>query len=390
MFKDFTVIQHATPNGVASKYFGGFVYKFKGDYPDKSDSEIKKFLLETSAKDAVYTVPFTLKDAISQAKQYSMTLIIGMNEVMEDTPLVSAELFGRVAGILADILIENKFNETNSALNLINEPCERWKMKEMQYVQYCYRTNDKVKGRFPLIISNEEYHKWDEKLIFGQTMGIPQRIFGVHHLSSFGYPPKWKNIIDAKTQANEWKVPIMCNEGGSWFKSYQSTEGHNINIKLMEECYKNNYLGFAICLPKANEYAHNRWKNLIYIVCNNDYTKIISDTNWSKFEDEIKKYKKELPIEEEDMKLEKYYYKGKVNFPNDKGKYGHRFLRACFGLFDSNVFEEALDGKVRQYQIDNNLLIDGIVGPETFGNMIKQEDFYKNYCWVHSLWARGL
>ncbi len=99
-----------------------------------------------------------------------------------------------------------------------------------------------------------------------------------------------------------------------------------------------------------------------------------------------------IPIfEEDDMKLERFYYRNRPvsNIKDDPKGYGIMFLRKCFGLFHSNVFDEALEAKVRQYQIDNNLLVDGKVGPETFGNMILIQDFYKNYCWVHSLWARG-
>jgi len=270
------------------------------------------FLLNESAKDKVYTVPFTLRDAIRQAKQYSMKLVIGMNEVMrEDIPLVPPELFGKVAGILADILIENGFNDTTAALNLINEPCERWKMTEMQYVQYCYKANEYVKGRLPLIISNEEYHRWDERIIFEQTVGIPKRIFGVHHLSSLDRD--MKNVVYAKTQANEWKVPIICNEGGSWFKSYHSEEGHDINIKLMYECKKYNYLGFTICLPDVNQAGRKIWPNLGYRIWSNDYSKILSQKNWDKFEKEIKKYWKgdnQMPQELRDLRVIPGYMHG--------------------------------------------------------------------------------
>ncbi|MBA7590544.1 hypothetical protein ES708_32669 [subsurface metagenome] len=97
-------------------------------------------------------------------------------------------------------------------------------------------------------------------------------------------------------------------------------------------------------------------------------------------------------IEEEDMRLENFYYQNRSKnlIKIDPKGYGIRFLRACFGLPDSNIFDEILDAKVRQYQIYNNLLVDGKVGPETFGNMIKVDDFYKHYCWAHSLWARGI
>jgi len=94
----------------------------------------------------------------------------------------------------------------------------------------------------------------------------------------------------------------------------------------------------------------------------------------------------------EDMRLEKYYYKGRSEglIKYDKQGYGIRFLRACFGLNDSNEFDVVLTTEVEEYQSANGLLIDGKVGPETFGNMIKVADYQKYYCWVHSLWARDM
>ncbi|MHA1302211.1 MAG: peptidoglycan-binding domain-containing protein [Candidatus Heimdallarchaeaceae archaeon] len=364
MFKDFTVFQIHTPNRVASMYFGGFYYKFKGDYPSGTYEEIKHFLLNTSAKDKVYTVPFTLRDAIRQAKQYSMKLVIGMNEVMrENIPLVPPEHFGLVAGILADILIENGFNDTNAALNLINEPCERWKLHEMGYVQYCYRTNDYVKGRLPLIISNEEYHRWNERIIFEQTANIPQRIWGVHHLSSLD--KGMKNVVYAKTQANEWKVPIICNEGGSWFKSYHSEEGHNINVELLHKCKRYNYLGFGICLNDVNQAGREIWPCLGYRIWSNDYSKILSQTNWDKFKNEIKKYwKGETVSKDRVIKLSTPAMEGE-----DVKKIENKLRELGFDIKANSRYESDDYYAVRVFQRETKITIDGIVGPQTKGKL---------------------
>ncbi len=97
-------------------------------------------------------------------------------------------------------------------------------------------------------------------------------------------------------------------------------------------------------------------------------------------------------IGDEDMKLEKYYYKDRPTnlIKNDKNGYGIRFLRACFNLSDNNIFDNELTDKVKQYQTNNDLLVDGKVGPQTFGEMIKTLDYLKYYCWIHSLWARDM
>jgi len=94
----------------------------------------------------------------------------------------------------------------------------------------------------------------------------------------------------------------------------------------------------------------------------------------------------------EDMRLEKYYYKNRSDnlIKWDKEGYGIRFLRACFELSDSNIFDDELTNCVKIYQATHNLLVDGKIGPETFGNMLKFTDYSKHYCWVHSLWARDM
>jgi len=400
MFKNFTVFQIHTPNKIASMYFGGAYFKYEGHYPD---SDIKNYLLTAYAKDEVYTNKITLPDMIAEAKKYTMKLVIGMNESHgEDNPLVTPEVFGRAAGILADILIENGFNNETAGLNLINEPKERWNLHWTEYVQYIRAADKYVKGRLPLIIYNEEVHFFPSQTGFGikdilnAIKDIPKDriIIGVHHLSSLGYPPKWQNVIDAKTIANGYERPVMCNEGGSWFKSYREEEGHNINIKLMKRCKETGYVGFGICLNEVNEAGHNmsNWNNLGYRIWDNNYTKILSQTNWDKFENELKKYKNkpEEFEEEDDMKLEQFYYKGKVSFPNDNGRYGVKFLQLCFGLKPTGVMDSSFDNTVRNYQSQQHILVDGIVGPQTFNEIYKSLDNVKLYGLVHSYWARKI
>jgi len=387
----FKVLQDHTPVGVASKYFGGVIFRFYTLLKDSmSDSELRHKILNTNHTGEFYTNEVTLNEIASQAKQYNMYLIVNNTIQRYCGGNVSYNLYGRVSGIIADLLTDLGFNGNTAAIALMNEPGKYY--NELEYVQYCYRSNDTVRGRFPLILVNDEYHHLDEKIIFGQTINIPNRIFGVHHLSSLD--KNFKNVVYAKTQANGWGVPIICTEGGSWFKSYRKDEGHNINIRLIQECKNYGYDSCAIVCVDVNEWADKNWKALGYRVWDNNYKNILLQENWDKFIEELKKYKTVKPIinEVEDMKLERFYYKNRPAslIKDDPEGYGIMFLRACFGLFHSNVFDEALDIKVRQYQIDNNLLVDGKVGPETFGNMIKVEDFYKHYCWVHSLWARGL
>ena len=303
--ESFKVYQDHVPMGVASMYFGGVIYRFSGNYPDLPLDELKEHLLGTYHLDTYYTVPVTLRTMIGQAKQYGMYFMVNLNEVVkEDILLVPPEQFGVVAGLVADILLENGFTENTSAIALINEPAERWKLNEDQYAKYCQHANKYVKGRLPLVIFNDEYHRFDEKLVFAATKNIPKRIFGIHHLSSLD--KDFKNVMYAKTQANEFGVPIICNEGGSWFKPYQSTEGHEINVKLIEECKKYGYLGCAIVCVDVNNQAYNG--SLGYRIWNNNYTTIKSQTNWDKFEEVLKGYWKEGEEEMPEERIVKITY----------------------------------------------------------------------------------
>jgi len=373
MFEKFSVIQCHAPHGVASMYFGGITYRFEGNYPE---TNIKEFLLGTSAKDKIYTIPFTLKQAISQAKQFSTKLIVNMNEVIKkDIPLVSPELFGKVAGIIADILVENGFTNKTVAIALINEPKERWHLTESDYIPYVLLANKYVKGRFYLIIINEEYHKFDERLIIPKIKDL-KIMWGVHHLGSLGKNPTWKNIEYAKTQADEWGVPICCNEGGSWFKNYQSEEGHAINVKLIEECKDKKYKFVSVCMPELNEEGHKIYPNLGYRIWNNNYTILKSTTNWDKFEKEIKKYQKGgEPMPPEDRLI---YYK----VPNMTGK----DVKEIEIKLRSLGFDVLLDSKftmndkksVEVFQELAHVVKDGIIGEQTRGKLdsINSDTFY--------------
>jgi len=361
MFKDFAVFQCHTIQGIASMYFGGLTYRFEGNYPDGDYTTINHFLLTTSAKDKIYTVPYTFKQAMVQAKQFSAKLIVNMNEVIrEDIPLVSPEHFGKVAGIIADILQENGFTDETAAIALINEPKERWHLTEATYINYVNSADKYVKGRFSLIIINEEYHKFNEALIIPKLKNKFHFTWGVHHLGSLD--KLMKNVWYAKTQANEWGISIICNEGGSWFKSYQSQEGHDINILLIKLCEGNEYLGCSICLPELNEEGHKIYPKLGYRIWNNNYTILKSTTNWNKFEEEIKKYQKgdnTMP-EERDLKVIPGYMHGE-----DVKKVQTKLRELGFDLKIDSWYGQITEAAVKKFQELVKIHPDGVVGKIT-------------------------
>ena len=73
------------------------------------------------------------------------------------------------------------------------------------------------------------------------------------------------------------------------------------------------------------------------------------------------------------MKLEKYYYKNKVTYKRDPKKAGVRFIQTVVGVNPDSKWGDITDEAVRQYQENNGLDQDKIVGPLTFREMMKTD-----------------
>ena len=80
-----------------------------------------------------------------------------------------------------------------------------------------------------------------------------------------------------------------------------------------------------------------------------------------------------IPIikEEDDMKLEKYYYKNKVTYSRDKNKAGVKFIQTVINVKPDGIWGPITNEAVKDYQADFDLEVDGIVGPLTFREMMK-------------------
>lgn len=321
------------------------------------------------------------------------------------TSLIPPEQYGRCSRIVADLLTEN-FNL--SIIAPLNEP-RKWLddnttgiYTESAYSSFTPGQHSKIK----FSVGNEEYFVGLFQHLGNIFRNKSNVMFGAHLLSSMGdwdNPKKYFNrISDWKDLADSYGLGILNIEGGAWFNSYCSYEGHNINKDIIKISKKNGYWASNIVVIDNNDMP--KYRRLGYRKYNNEYTRIISEPMMNKstsyfqdFMNFIKREGQKIPvpesvIEEEDMRLENFYYQNRSKnlIKIDPKGYGIRFLRACFGLPDSNIFDDELTQKVLDYQEENDLLIDGIVGVKTFGELIKNVDNYKHYCWVHSLWARGL
>lgn len=367
-----------------------------------TDNQLRHALMYTKHRDSIiYTNSIDLATVLHQCKLYNIVPIIALNffwytrYIKETRPQWTSKStpaqFGRCARLVADLITQAGFRE--AYMSVLNEPT-KWLNNEQIY-QY---SNAALNNRVKIIVGNDEFKPDMFDYLASRFGGNPNVLIGYHALSSMG---TWENptayigrISMMKGLADNYRLAIIGNECGSWFVSYRTQEGHDINRRIIMECKNAGYAACLVVLPDINVNSMNRYR-LGYRVWDNDYKVLkISNKYYNGFIEIIKQEgeKKQIIIKEEDMKLEKFYYRNRPKslIKIDPKGYGIRFLRACFGLFDSNIFEEGLEIEVKQYQRNNNLLVDGKVGPETFSNMIKQEDFYKYYCWIHSLWARGL
>jgi len=365
-------IQDHTPNGVASMYFGGVIYRCAVILQEGMNNEaLQNEILNGYRRDWYYTNPINLKIMAAQAKQFGMYFIVNNCTHWFD-PDISPDLFGRASGAIADHLIQLGYNKDAAAIALFNEPgkpqyCGHGVEGAKKYVLYCQASHKYVQGGFPLILVNDEYHNIDEKYIFDNTKNIPDRIFGVHHLSSLGNPPNWQNIVYAKTQANEWKVPIICTEGGPWFNDYQSPEGHAINAELLKRSDELDYDGRAIDFVDNNKTGKtSKYPKLGYRVWKDDYSEIISSKNWDKFENELKKYNKE----EQPMPEERLIKKTRPPMAGPDVKTLEDKLREIgFDTAEDSTYTDNDYRGVKVFQEIAGIVIDGVVGPQTLGKL---------------------
>ena len=278
-------------------------------------------------------------------------------------------------------------NKYNCRFTCDNES-EEWD----NFGNYCNRVrviHDALNGEFDLGAGNfgTNARSWYDSLANLYNQGYYE-VFDVHYqrglddsndISAFS---NW--ILSLK---NTYGLKRIAVTEGNNFYNVSTQQGHELLKFQISEAERIGCEDF--CFVYAN-WMHNGIESDDNMSYNYNFNPVSS--YWQDMLNLIQSKKPIEILEVEDMKLERYYYKGRDPklIKDDIKGYGIMFLRACFGLTHSAVFDDALVNKVKQYQAEKGLLVDSIVGPQTFGDMIKIADYYKHYCWVHSLWARGL
>lgn len=275
--------------------------------------------------------------------------------------------------------------KSNTRLTIINEPMKF--ISRERYVQLINMAYAVVNKEFYVGAGNEEFLKAQAEgdmypyILNHATFDI----LDIHiqgsclNESDASY---WTNV--AQNWAISHNKPLDCTEAN--YSDVAKSSGYNrllMQLKYAEQIGCKHFPMVFIGLSNEDKY---KWLSFIY-------NGAIRSSYWTDYKRIIKeKAYPIIPEKEVDMELERYYYKGKKNFPNDPKIYGGKFLRLCFKLSPnaSTILDADFDTAVRNYQTSNNLIIDGIVGPQTFNEIFKSLDNHKFYSLTHSYWARKI
>lgn len=295
-------------------------------------------------------------------------------------------------------------NYSNCKISIINEPTKWFRDNggKERYAHFINMAYPIVKSYgFRMGAGNMEFR---DAAILGNWYGyicINSQFddLDIHIQGSCDNEERTKNYTDfASGLATQYKKKLDCTEAfygdittSSGWSLLQTQLKHAERIGCANFCNVFNNIDTSVFPILSNPDVAKKWYKLCFKIngtINSNYWghwKILMDT------------KHPVPniienIKEDDMELENFYYRNRPAYliKRDPKGYGIAFLRKCFELSHSFIYDLALENKVKEYQSINGLLVDGKVGKETFGNMILKEDYYKFYCWTHSLWARDI
>ncbi len=272
-----------TPTGP----IGGFnTFCHRIDHPIRvrglSDDQIRHALVEGRYHDYLYTAPKSLYEILNEAVLLDMRPMINLNVgwwKRQDASLkdITPQEIARIARILAEYLHLRGFRKNTAEILLFNEP---GKTESVTFtIEASNAVHDAIRDLFDLVVGNEEWAQniWKPSDWNRLASECRAPILGVHPLSSQG---TWQNptayryrIRDWKTIANSFGKRIIATEGGSWFRAYNSTEGHKINKEIIMECKSYGYEACNIVLVDINRTAHNNYSKVLgYRIYNHDYS----------------------------------------------------------------------------------------------------------------------
>jgi len=197
------------------------------------------------------------------------------------------------------------------------------------------------------------------------------------------------NILVIHMQAG-WETKSKIRDNAKWYRELATKYGKRLS------CTEANPTTNDIWTADGFDLLHYQLKKAIEIGCEDfcmvfikmdrdqpKYKKLSFiyrgqvNPYWETFKQIIKDNKpieiKPIIINEDDMKLEKFYYKNKVTYNRDTKKAGVKFIQTVVNVDPDGKWGAITDTAVRNYQENFDLDIDGIVGPLTFREMMKTD-----------------
>jgi len=273
-------------------------------------------------------------------------------------------------------------NRNNGYVSIVNEPmkfCTKEQYGHLLDIAYL------IIHRYGFLVG-----AGNEQFTMAMVCGDMYSYILEHHRNSF-------DILDIHLQG-DCELDELCREKADWFKFMADGYGKSLDCteafygdiatdrgygSLKNQRYHAERVGipnfcsvfydlWESAFPASMQKFLKGWHKLCFKI-NGIFRNKATEKNWYKWMKIIdeKAPVPNIPIEEEDMKLEKYYYRLKVTYNRDKTKAGIKFIQTVIEVEPDGKWGDATDNALETYQITNGLAPDKIVGPLTFREMMK-------------------
>jgi len=305
-------------------------------------------------------------------------------------PKSEAHYRGKFRYYLTKLYNNPQISNNNCIIDCQNEPMKRRTPEQyINYLNLLVEVNKQVakelgKDRFLVGGGCEEFalaatkKEYKGTIYAGGFYEILER-FGKHDVtvihiqSSCNAMDKlrfWENWFNTMILGQSWyrEKPITCNEA-NW-QDVGTLEGFNHLLEQLLLALRWNCLDFNIVFIRLSGHGTNNW--LTFIADGHNRTVIPIGSNLYQDNYQIlTALAAELEPEEEDMRLEEFYYRNKVTYNRDPKKAGIKFIQTVLGIKVDGIWGPVTDKAVADYQETMGLDVDRIVGPLTFREMMK-------------------
>ena len=270
--------------------------------------------------------------------------------------------------MVAQKLISYGANRNNCLPNFLNEPMQ-YVTKE-RYVHLINLGTDQISDRFDTGAGNEEFGLAADKGDMYPYILINARFKRLLiHIQTSCLTEATCNhwCAVARNWAIKYHKVLDCSEAN--YSDVATDKGYKTLLMQLSYAEQIGCKHFPVVfIGLSNE---SKYERLSFI-----YNGHVRSPYWEDFK-KLMKAKAPIPkpiiISEDDMKLEKFYYKNKVTYNRDTKKAGVKFIQTVVIVDPDGKWGTITDTAVKDYQEDFDLDIDGIVGPLTFREMMKTD-----------------